>query len=214
MESIFKLDSPVMRFLTLVTNLVCLNILWLLCCLPIITAGAATAAMYYVIFQYINKQDDAVVKPFFTAFKDNFRQVTPIWILSFLIGVALVAEIFYLSQGAEGWLILTFVILAIVYLGAISYLYPIMARYHAPTRNSVMNCFVLSVRHLPSTLLVVALNVLPLAFYCMETDLFWRTSILWLFGGFALIAYANGRILLSIFKKYEDPEADAECEEN
>ncbi|MBR6615324.1 MAG: YesL family protein [Lachnospiraceae bacterium] len=212
MGNIFKLDSPVMRFLTLVTNLVCLNMLWLLCCLPVVTAGASTTAMYYLVFQYINKQDDAVIKPFFAAFKDNFRQVTPIWILNLLIGAALAAEVFYLSQGAEGWLITIFAILAFIYIGASSYLYPIMARYDAPTRNSVMNCFALSLRHLPSTILVVCLNMAPVALYFLKTDLFWKTSILWLVGGFALIAYANGRILLSIFKKYEDPVEDVECE--
>ena len=213
MDSIFKLDSPVMRLFTQVTNLVCLNMLWLLCCLPVVTAGAATTAMYYVVFQYINKQDDAVIKPFFTAFKDNFRQVTPIWILNFLIGAALAAEVFYLSQGADAWLIAAFTILAFVYIGASSYLYPIMARYDAPTRNSVMNCFALSLRHPPSTLLVVCLNASPLVLYFLKTDVFWKTSILWLVGGVALIAYANGRILLSIFKKYEDTEEIAECEE-
>lgn len=214
MGNIFKLDSPLMRFLTLVTNLVCLNMLWLLCCLPVVTAGAATTAMYYVVFQYINKQDDAVIKPFFSAFKDNFRQVTPVWILNLLIGAALAAEVFYLSQGAEAWLIAVFAILAFVYLGASSYLYPIMARYEAPTRNSVMNCFALSLRHLPSTLLVVCLNAVPLAMYFLKTDVFWTTSILWLVGGFSLIAFANGRILLSIFKKYEDPAEDANDEED
>lgn len=213
MGNIFRLDSPVMRFLTLVTNLVCLNMIWLLCCLPVVTAGAATTAMYYVIFQYISKKDDAVIKPFFSAFKDNFCQVTPIWILNLLIGAALAAEVFYLSQGAEAWLIVAFVILAFVYLGASFYLYPIMARYDAPARNSVMNCFVLSMRHLPSTLLVVCLNVIPLAMYYLKTDVFWTTSIFWLVGGFSLLAFANGRILLSIFKKYDDPAENANDEE-
>jgi len=211
--NILRLDSPVMRFLTLVTNLVCLNMLWLLCCLPVVTAGAATTAMYYVIFQYISKLDDAVIKPFFSAFKDNFRQVTPIWILNLLIGAALAAEVFYLSQGAEVWLVVAFVTLAFVYLGASFYLYPIMARYDAPARNSVMNCFVLSLRHLPSTLLVVCLNVVPLVMYFLKTDVFWTTSILWLVGGFSLLAFANGKILLSIFKKYDDPAENANDEE-
>ena len=79
MGNIFRLESPVMKILTLAANLVCLNILWLLCSLPIVTAGASTAAMYYVVFQYINDQDDAVLKPFLKAFKENFRTATPDW---------------------------------------------------------------------------------------------------------------------------------------
>lgn len=210
MGNIFRLDSPVMRFLTLVTNLVCLNVLWLLCSLPVFTAGAATTAMYFCVFQYINKQDDAVIKPFFSVFKTCFRQVTPVWLLNFLIGLALAAEVFYLSQGAESWVKLAFAVLAFVYIGATSYLYPIMARYDAPVRNSVLNCFALSSRHLLSTAIVACLNLMPLAMYFLKTDLFWKTSFLWLLGGFALIAYANGRILLSVFRKYEKNEQTAD----
>ena len=80
MGNIFKLDSPFMKFLTLITNLVCLNVLWLLCCLPVVTAGAATVAMYYVIFLYITKQDDTVAKPFFKAFKQRYQEIRLHWI--------------------------------------------------------------------------------------------------------------------------------------
>ena len=118
--------------------------------------------------------------------------------------------VFYLSQGAESWVKLAFAVLAFVYIGATSYLYPIMARYDAPVRNSVLNCFALSSRHLLSTAIVVCLNLMPLAMYFLKTDLFWKTSFLWLLGGFALIAYANGRILLSVFRKYEKTEQTAD----
>ena len=89
MGKIFHWDSPLMRFMMLITNLICLNVLWLLCCLPVVTAGAATAAMYSVLFLYITKQDDGVLKPYFKAFKENFKSVTPAWILHLLIGIAL-----------------------------------------------------------------------------------------------------------------------------
>ncbi len=203
MGNIFRLDSPFMKFLTLVTNLVCLNVLWLLCCLPVVTAGAATVAMYYVVFQYITQQDDAVIKPFFKAFKENFRITTPIWILNLLIGLALAAEVFYLSQGAENWMIIVFVIIAFIYVGATSYLYPLIARYDAPIRRSVINSFALSAKHLFSTVLVVGLNAIVPALLVYNIEAFLKIGILWTLGGFALIAYLNGRILLSVFRKYE-----------
>lgn len=212
MGNIFKLDSPFMKFLTLITNLVCLNVLWLLCCLPVVTAGAATVAMYYVIFLYITKQDDTVTKPFFKAFKENFRVVTPIWILNLLIGLALAAEVFYLSQGAENWLILVFGVLSFIYIGATSYLYPLLARYDAPVRRAVINSFALSAKHLFSTVLVVALNAFAPALLVYDISAFLKIGILWTLGGFALIAYLNGRILLSVFKKYE-PANDCQTHE-
>ena len=212
MGNLFRLDSPFMKFLTMVTNLVCLNVLWLLCCLPVITAGAATVAMYYVVFQYITKRDDTVVKPFFKAFKENFRSVTPVWILNLLIGLALAAEVFYLSQGAENWLILVFAVLAFIYIGATSYLYPLIARYDAPIRRAVVNSFALSAKHLFSTVLVVALNVVAPALLIYDINAFWKVGIFWTLGAFALIAYLNGRILLSVFQKYE-PAKDCQAHE-
>lgn len=206
MGNLFKLDSPVIRFMTLVTNLVCLNVLWLVCCLPIITAGASTAAMYYVIFQYLTKQDDAVLKPFFKGIRDNFKSVTPIWILNIFLGLALAAGVFYLSDDPRFWLKIVFALLVIVYLGASSFLYPLFARYDAPVRHIVLNSFALSMRHLMSTVLILGLNMIPVMLAAWKSELFLKTAIIWTLLGFSLISYVNGRVLLPIFQKYEETD--------
>ncbi len=203
MGNIFRWDSPLMKFMTLITNLVCLNVLWLLCCLPVITAGAATTAMYYVVFQYITKQDDGVLKPFFRGFRENFRGVTPIWILNLLIGAALCAEIFYLSRGAQPWLIMIFAVLLFIYGGASLCLYPLLARYDAPVKRAIWNSFALVTRHFVSTAIVIALHAVPILLALFAPDRFWKSSIVWLMGGFSLIAYLSGRIWMTVFRKHE-----------
>ena len=210
MGNIFRWDSPLMKFMMLITNLVCLNVLWLVCCLPVVTAGAATTAMYYVVFQYITKQDDAVLKPFFRAFKENFRQVTPVWILNLLIGAALAAEIFYLTQSGEVWLKVVFGVLLLIYAGASSYLYPILARYDTPAKMAMFNSFALPVRHLFSTVLVVAFNAVPVVLALFAPEILWKIGIVWLLGGFSLTAYLNGRILMTVFKKHEPAAPEGE----
>ena len=203
MGKLFSPDSPLMRFMMLITNLLCLNVLWLLCCLPVITAGAATTAMYYMIFKYITKQDDGVLKPFFKAFKENFAFVTPVWILNLLIGAALGAEVFYLSQGAQLWLKVIFGILLFIYAGVSAYLYPMMARYNTSRKNVVFNSFALSTRHLFTTFCAVILNAVPLAMVLFMPEIFWKTILLWTLGGFSLIAYLCGKMILPVLKKYE-----------
>lgn len=37
-----KLDSPLMRFLSNVADLIALNLIWLICCVPIVTIGPST----------------------------------------------------------------------------------------------------------------------------------------------------------------------------
>ena len=208
MGNIFRWDSPLMRVMMLITNLICLNLLWLLCCAPVITAGAATTAMYSVIFQYITKQDDSVLKPFFKAFKENFKTATPIWLLHLLIGAALGAEVFYLSQGAKLWIKVIFGILLFVYIGVSAYFYPILARYHTSRKQALLNSFALSTRHLFTTFCVVVLNAVPVALILFFPEMFWKTILLWSLGGFSLIAFLCGKMILTVLKKYEPQYAE------
>ncbi len=203
MGKLFRWDSPFMRFMTLVTNLICLNLLWLLFCLPVVTAGAATTAMYSCVFRYITKTDDSVIKPFVGEFRGSFRAVMPVWILQLFIGAALGAECFYLVQGAQLWLKVIFAILIFIYAGVSAYLYPLFARYEAPVKQMALNSVALAFKHLFSTVLMTLLNLLPLVLLLWKPEEFWKSSLLWVLGGFSLIAWVNGRILLTVFRKYD-----------
>lgn len=71
--SFFNLDSPVMRFLTKVADLIILNILFLICCIPIVTIGAASTALYTVTMKSVRDEESYVIRSYFKAFKDNFK---------------------------------------------------------------------------------------------------------------------------------------------
>ena len=195
-----------MRFMMLVTNLMLLNILWIVSCIPIVTAGSATVAMYTVLMRCISGKDDAVLKPFFRAFKENFRSTAPLWLLTLIIGAVMAAEIFYLSVGAPLWLKVIFYVLLFVYGSAVSYLYPLLARYQTTGKAALFNSFALSVRHLLSSLCVVTLNALPIVLAIGFPAIFWKTVLVWTLIGFSLIGYLNLKILLPVFKKYEPEE--------
>ena len=50
-------NSPVMAFLNKMTDLILLNVIWLIACIPVVTIGAATTAMYYVCIVSIRQGD-------------------------------------------------------------------------------------------------------------------------------------------------------------
>ena len=205
----FRYDSPFMRFMALVTNLMLLNLLWLVTSLPIITLGASTTAMYHVVFQYVTKQDDTLIKPFFKSFKENFKQATLLWIPHGLIGLALVAEYSYLTvngSGAIWWLI--FAVFTVVYLLISSMLYPMLARYENTTKAIVFNSINLSVRNFMPMLSTVILNAAPVALILIDYEAFLHTALFWTFGGISLIAYLNGILIMRIFKRYELPQEE------
>lgn len=205
MGNLFRPDSPLMRFMMLITNLILLNVLWLIGCIPVITAGASTVAMHSVLIGHIKGKDDAVLKPFLKAFKENFRIATPLWLLNLILGAVLAAELFYLSTGAQLWLKVVFGVLLFIYSAATAYLYPLLARYETTVKRALLNSFMLPVRHLLSSVCVVVLNLLPVALMVVFPEIFWKTILAWTLIGFSLIAYLVLRILLPVFGKYETP---------
>ena len=72
---IFDLDSPLMNVLNKMADLMWLNILTLICCIPIITAGAAFTSMHYVALKIVRNEESYITRSFFKSFKTNFVQV-------------------------------------------------------------------------------------------------------------------------------------------
>lgn len=72
-----NLDSPVIVFLTTVADFMMLNILFILCCAPVITIGPAVSALYTITMREARHEGGYIFKPFFKAFKNNFKQAFP-----------------------------------------------------------------------------------------------------------------------------------------
>ena len=81
MSSLFNMDSPIMRFLSRVCDIMILNILCIVFCIPIITAGASVTAMYTVTLKMVRGEESYIFKGFLKAFKENFKQSTIIWLM-------------------------------------------------------------------------------------------------------------------------------------
>ena len=211
MKDLFNLNSRVMQGLAMVTNLVALNILWLICCIPIFTAGAATTALYHTIFQYHTHQDDEIFRPFFRAFRSNFKQATLLWMLSLLVVGLFAFDLVYLLSWGLGTTVLFLLIVCTVFvLGIQLHLFPLIARFDMNTKPLLRTSASLSILHLPTTLLALILNGIPFAVFAYDPILFFQTGILWVGIWFSLVAYINGRILLKVWQKHLPPENSPE----
>ena len=76
MGRIFSLDSPLFSFLNKVADLILLNILTMICCLPIITIGASMTALHYVVLKMVRDEESYIVRSYFKSFRQNFKQAT------------------------------------------------------------------------------------------------------------------------------------------
>ncbi len=93
---IFDLDSPLMNVLNKMADLMWLNILTLICCIPVITAGAALTSMHYVALKIV--REELYYKKLFKSFKTNFRQATLIWLLLMLVAAILGGDYYIITK--------------------------------------------------------------------------------------------------------------------
>ena len=105
-----------MRALTDLSTLVILNILTLLFCIPVVTAGASLAAMHYVIIEMIEERGDRVLPEFWKRFRENLRNATPIWLILLAAALFLYADYRIIDSGVAGlpsWMLIP------IYVGAL-----------------------------------------------------------------------------------------------
>lgn len=218
MNGLFRWDSPIMQKLALVGNLIMLNILWILCSLPIVTMGAATAALYYTVFQYQTKEEDAVFRPFFRGFAQNFKQATLLWLPVLAVLALMLFNIWYLIiYGGSTILWIAVVFMTVLVMLMQSQMLPMLARFEMKNTDIVKSTAALTIMHFLSCLLMTALNVIPIVAFFGFLKIFMQWLPLWVGIWFSLIAYLNGRILLKIWKKHmpqeETPEEEVPVDE-
>ena len=203
MKELFNLNSPWVQRFAMLTNLVCLNVLWLACCIPVFTAGAATSALYHTVFLYHNKEDDAVLRPFFRAFRANFKQSTLLFLPLMAALVLVVFDLVYLASYGKGTAVLFLLILVVLLLmGMLIHLFPLIARFDMNAKALLRTAFSLVALHLPATLTVIALTLLPVFLLVFHPSLFLRFGVAWAGVWFSAIAYFFGKFLLKIWNKH------------
>lgn len=202
----FSPDSKFMEIVSRITDLILLNILFLITCLPVFTIGAATTALYTMCFRLMREEYNGIIRPYFAAFRSSFKQATALWGLLLLAGVP---ALYYLSlvlnhTGILQYTALVFVLIFMVVFMTGSYAFPWISQFENSTMQALKNALLLSISRFPRTLAVLAVNLMPVIVYIINADLFVRISFLWVALYFAAAAYMNTGILWHVFKPYRD----------
>lgn len=132
---IFSTESPLYKFVTRLWDILVLNFFWLVCSLPLVTFGPATVAAFTVMLRMADDTEGYVVKPFFRAFRDNFKIACPMGILHLICIFGIVVDFFMAQYGAELGInypilfIIMGVLATFIVWGCFLYVYPLIARY-------------------------------------------------------------------------------------
>lgn len=209
MNHIFQIDNPFFRFMGNVADLVILNFLFLICCIPIVTIGASFTAAYYVALKKVRGEESYIARSFFHSFKQNFRQSTIIWLIFLFLGILLSFD-FQIIKSLEGSVavILNYLMIVAAFFSIMIFLYvfPILARFYNPIKTTLKNALLMAVRHLPYTILMVAITAGFLFITFLNYTSLAYSLLIWIVIGFALIIFINSYFFRKIFDCYMPPE--------
>ncbi len=211
MGKLFSPDSPAIKFLWKVADLIALNLIWLICCIPIVTIGPSTAAMYCVARDISKGEWPAIFKSFFKAFKENFKQSLLVFLI-LLIPICLIAVYLFLaSSGAldrSAWMKM-FCYLAALIIGFIwTYVFPLIAQFDNTLGNTLKNAILLPLANPFVAVLCTALNLLPAILLMVSVDVFASAGFFWLVLGGSLTAVINSRLLGQLFRRFVPQESE------
>lgn len=195
-------EGTFMDCLTKATNLVVINLLWLLCCIPVITVGAATTAMHAMVLRMDDGGAGDMCRGYFRTFREKFLRSTVVWMGMLLFAVVVFAEGFYYVHGPEAgkWILLLPMVVNLFILFTAAYIFPVLAYYQDDLKTAVKRAAFLSVAHLPYTICILMISVLPIAFLWLFAGFMKIASYIMLVIGFAFCAWLKSLFFKKIFQ--------------
>ncbi|MBP3216862.1 MAG: YesL family protein [Lachnospiraceae bacterium] len=210
MGKIFDLDSPIMRVMNRIADLLILNMITLICCIPIITIGAALTAMHSVLLKMVRNKDSYIVRSYFQSFKRNFKQATILWLIFMAVFLFIAYDLYLiLYSGMQFprivvWLLL-FVAAALIII--MVYTFALEARFVNTVRGTFNNAVILMIAAFPRSLGILALTVLPLVLLYFSGTILQLFPILIMFG-ISAPAYGCAALYSPVFLKLEPKEEE------
>ena len=194
MHTLFNPENKFWNFMGKITDVACMSILWLITSLPIITIGASTAAFYSFTLDAIQDNEGRVLSSYFSAFRENFKKSTLIWLIQLLAMVFMAVNLFaawnfYLAKGALGLGVLSMALCGmLIVMGTGVFVYPIVVCYDFPVKKVIADSFVMAIRNPHVTVSVLVLFALTgvgvyfvsgLFFFWFGLGIFFSSYFIW-----------------------------------
>ena len=204
--SIFGLDGPVFWAMAKLAKIVSINLMYCVCCVPIITIGAATTALHDCVNVLIEDKDDSkIVLRFLKTFKQKFKSSTILLLICLGFRVFLVVYQSVISR-MDGMLYQSYQVVAfvlgILFLFGFQYIFPMLAKFDMKSKEVLKKAWVVSILALPWTLASIACTggAIYISFF-MNVEKIGSAIYIWLVAGFGLLAYINNLFFEKAFQK-------------
>ena len=170
MKTMFAGDTPYNRVMTKVFDVVLVSVLTLLCCLPVVTAGAALTAACAMYMKMAKNQEGTIVPSYFAAFKSNLKESVAGWLL-LLAGMAvLVASLCLYRQSGIGYGMM--IVPTGLYCVYLIWYFCLRARFAETTASALKNSLKFFLAFLPLSLFLELYLAALLALFLWQPMLF------------------------------------------
>lgn len=199
----FNLDSPVMQALGKMADLMWLNILTLICCIPVVTAGASLTAMHYMALKIVRNEECYITKGFFKSFKENFKQATLIWLLMVIVIAVLAGDFIIMRYSGMTFskaLQIVIIAVGVLFLFTAVFVFPVLAKFDNTLWRTIKNAFLMSIMQFPKTILMILMFAIPPVLFVFYP----RVIPLVIFFGLSVPAWLSAKLYNKFFQKLED----------
>lgn len=159
----FRSDTLFSRFMNVLFDVLLTGILWILCCIPVITIGASTTAAYYAMSKAVRHKTGYVHKEFFHSFRRNLKQSTQMGLLFLLLTGVVVVDIWYVwinDSKLNSALFMILLLIAFLILAVITYYFPLLSRFDKRNLEMLKMSAIVAFRYLPLTLCILIVFVI------------------------------------------------------
>ncbi len=207
MNDLFHVENPFIQLLSRVMDMIIVNLVFIVCCIPIVTIGPSIAAATQVMQDMVYDTEGKLLQRYFHAFKANFKQTFLLGIVMLFVYVALFSDLmlimaFFSGTGALIMYLLLAVLLFIV-TSTFGYLFPLIVRYDNTMREHIYNALIISITKFPKSLLICVIILFPFALVTLFPMLFVQTLVFWFIIGFSFSIFMINTYQRPIFQELE-----------
>ena len=216
LNQIFNPENGLFRMTGKVFDLVVLSALWLLCSLPVVTVGSATAALYYSAVKCVRRDEEHLVRNFFHSFQENLRAGIPVTLIALVValflnwGRSILLAAALEQGGALVAVYIAYLVALIAPIGVVCYAFPLLSRFAFGPVGLISAAFKLALGHLPATVVMV-ITLAAAVSLCVQNLLL---SMLPLLLCPAVVALVWSLFLERIFKGLMPQEEQTETDED
>ena len=209
-QGFFNYDNDIWRFIGRLADIMVLNLLWIVFSLPLLSFGISTTALYYCTLKIVKDEDDGNIRMFIRSFKKNWREGLIIWLILLPILLILLLDHRFFTEVFSDNTVLRFFLrgitdaLLLLWCFVFLYVWPLLSRYENSWKKTLILALLMSIRHLPYTLGMLAIDILGIVGVFFLLRIFPIFVPLFFILGFPLLAWLNSVFFRRIFAKYEN----------